>query len=638
MAYTHRESSARERAEEPLVAKHSRPTKPSLESWKKTLYIGVGGSLLVLVVNLGFALWAVQHHEGGGDRPILYTGSCQTVRRLSIALHLLINILSTSLLCASNYGMQCLSAPTRKDIDRAHRRGKWLDIGVPSMRNLGRIPRRNALLWMLLALSSLPLHLLYNSIIFSTTGNNAYVAFLGNASMVESESPEIPSWNNESVSVLETLHGKATKNELFRLDNDECLDNYGQFFQTKYASVYLVTNASVEIQVVGAGNTTSDDFASWVASNYSGNITAAREDLPRWMVAGRSIDHCLVEEARICKLGYSLPLTLVVISMNACKALLLLGAAYLLRDTPLLTIGDAIGSFLTAPDISTKGQCLLSKQEVRDPDNADIRYYQGRRFWASAASVTRWLVCLILYGIALILMINLLIITKGTNGDITWWSMELDGLSGANILHWASTLTGNVLFSNSPQLLFSIMYFGSNSIVTTMAMANEWGQYAVRRKGLRVSTSPRGSQRTTHFLSLPYRFGLPLVLFSAVIHWLLSQSLFLVVLEAYTPTHLRDPTNDVTGCGWSPGAVLTALILCCLLVFYIVGLGFKRFPSGMPVAGSCSLAIAAACHGESESPSDIAQMPLKWGVMGSDDHCGFSSEDVEKPTHSRVYK
>jgi hypothetical protein len=73
---------------------------------------------------------------------------------------LLINALSTILLSASNYTMQCLSAPTRSEVDDAHSTGKWLDIGVPSVRNLGRIARKRVILWWLLGASSLPLHLL----------------------------------------------------------------------------------------------------------------------------------------------------------------------------------------------------------------------------------------------------------------------------------------------------------------------------------------------------------------------------------------------------------------------------------------------------------------------------------------------
>ena len=68
---------------------------------------------------------------------VVKDGDCSTTRRLNTLLHLLINLLSTLLLGASNYCVQCLSAPTRKDIDKAHAQHKWLDIGVPSIRNLG---------------------------------------------------------------------------------------------------------------------------------------------------------------------------------------------------------------------------------------------------------------------------------------------------------------------------------------------------------------------------------------------------------------------------------------------------------------------------------------------------------------------
>ena len=56
--------------------------------------------------------------------------------------------------------MQCLTAPTRTDIDEAHAKGRRLDIGILSVRNLGSIGVKRVLLWSLLGLSSVPLHLL----------------------------------------------------------------------------------------------------------------------------------------------------------------------------------------------------------------------------------------------------------------------------------------------------------------------------------------------------------------------------------------------------------------------------------------------------------------------------------------------
>jgi len=90
----------------------------------------------------------------------LYQGDCTTVGRVDTATHLLINILSTLLMGASNMILQLIAAPTRKEVNRAHKAGTWLDIGVPSFRNLSRISRVSCAIWCCLALSSIPIHFL----------------------------------------------------------------------------------------------------------------------------------------------------------------------------------------------------------------------------------------------------------------------------------------------------------------------------------------------------------------------------------------------------------------------------------------------------------------------------------------------
>ena len=63
---------------------------------------------VVLLVNLILTIWAAETfgvHNGLG---IVQVGSCNKTKRLSLWLHLLINALSTLLLGASNYSMQCI--------------------------------------------------------------------------------------------------------------------------------------------------------------------------------------------------------------------------------------------------------------------------------------------------------------------------------------------------------------------------------------------------------------------------------------------------------------------------------------------------------------------------------------------------
>ena len=96
----------------------------------------------------------------------LYEGSCDKSRTIGLWLHLGINALSTLLLSGSNYTQQCLAAPTRSEIDAAHARRRWMDIGVPSVRNLFRIKCERRWLWIAIGLTSIPLHLLYVYIAF----------------------------------------------------------------------------------------------------------------------------------------------------------------------------------------------------------------------------------------------------------------------------------------------------------------------------------------------------------------------------------------------------------------------------------------------------------------------------------------
>jgi hypothetical protein len=102
---------------------------------------------------------ATKQREGPGRR-LLFEGDCHTAEQLNIVAHLLINAMSTILLSASNYGMQCPSAPTRKEFDIAHAKKHWLDVGVLSVPNIKSINPKRAILWGILGLRSLPLHLL----------------------------------------------------------------------------------------------------------------------------------------------------------------------------------------------------------------------------------------------------------------------------------------------------------------------------------------------------------------------------------------------------------------------------------------------------------------------------------------------
>lgn len=91
----------------------------------------------------------------------IFRGSCNTSKKVNLALHIVINLLSTILLAASNMGMQLMVAPTRSQVDDIHPRHLWLDVGIPSYRNLKYVGWYQRIVWLSFALSSLPIHFLY---------------------------------------------------------------------------------------------------------------------------------------------------------------------------------------------------------------------------------------------------------------------------------------------------------------------------------------------------------------------------------------------------------------------------------------------------------------------------------------------
>lgn len=104
--------------------------------WRGGARIAFIGTLCTLIVNIVLMVYFTTSFESMDGFPVIYRGTCSQAERQNLIWHLVLNVLSTGLLAASNYCMQLLCAPTRAQLDRAHAGGHWLDIGIPSLRNL----------------------------------------------------------------------------------------------------------------------------------------------------------------------------------------------------------------------------------------------------------------------------------------------------------------------------------------------------------------------------------------------------------------------------------------------------------------------------------------------------------------------
>jgi hypothetical protein len=149
-------------SEEVIDRPKSSPKIPS--SWEGIQICATVASV-ALGLNIALAVVAFAYgYTNSNSRSFitvpLYEGSCSTSQKYSIGLHLLINGLGTLVLSTSNYTAQFLAAPSRRDIDEAHSKGSWLDIGVPSLRNILALETRKKVLWAILMVSTIPVHAL----------------------------------------------------------------------------------------------------------------------------------------------------------------------------------------------------------------------------------------------------------------------------------------------------------------------------------------------------------------------------------------------------------------------------------------------------------------------------------------------
>lgn len=111
----------------------------------------------IFIINTIILIWALSRRE---DDDVIYHGNCELTSRWTMIAHGAINIFGSVALSASNYAMQVLVAPTREEVDKAHQQKRWVRIGTQTLTNFGFISAKRLLLWVLLAMSSVPFHLM----------------------------------------------------------------------------------------------------------------------------------------------------------------------------------------------------------------------------------------------------------------------------------------------------------------------------------------------------------------------------------------------------------------------------------------------------------------------------------------------
>lgn len=220
------------------------------------------------------------------------------------------------------------------------------------------------------------------------------------------------------------MFNKSREGKLERLETADCLNVYAQDFQTNRGSLLLVApdNAVKQFDqgtaalwfegsedvprstvnscpynwICHADGIRCDDLGKGVCGLRLG---PARSNISTWKPYGKEILYCLSETTEEhCRLEYSIHLAIAVIILNAFKAIIMAYLAFGVLESPLMTVGDAVVSFLEIPDTHTRGMCLARKEDIvkslrlgNGSSLAANSYISAPKRRFAAASAGRWL-------------------------------------------------------------------------------------------------------------------------------------------------------------------------------------------------------------------------------------------------------
>ncbi|KAF1849177.1 uncharacterized protein K460DRAFT_330888 [Cucurbitaria berberidis CBS 394.84] len=639
--------------------------------WRMGVLFGCCTSTFVLCCNIAMIVVGSTVHSGYNSDGVadLIVGDEATISRWNTSLHVLINVLSTMLLAGSNYTMQVLSAPTRKDVDVAHAKGQWLDIGLLSTRNLRAIPRHRVVLWVALALSSIPLHLFYNASVFKVVTSVDFNAFTLAAGSDK--------WEQiRSITDNDTFSGtysRLTNDQWSNVYNREHVSGHGDLYLTidllAFDTSQILTDMTlqdvdtlrrfgIEQEMTWAISHEQYPLPGWIYFKPVHSMYEPGYNEPLQCYAHVAYAFSQKKDDLSSRVRVSLYFMVTVIVFNILKLSIMASVLITDRSAYLVTIGDAAASFLKRIDPSTTGKCMLGREEMllsmghpsshpisSTEEKEDLTLRMGgmwlpRPRYYFFAVTRNGKVFYTIMVLCIIMVPGFYPLYATPASSWSWGASSQYYLPFSDGNMTAAATLKNAWFANAPQLLLSFSYLAINTICTSMAGTLEWNNLANFRKGLRVTQS-HGSQRSTYFLQLPYRWSLPLIITSGTLHWLLSQTFFLVRVDFFDSQGKMLEHKSKSACGFSTLSLFVLLSAFLILLCTVGWIGFRNMSMKAPIIASCSLAISAACH---PPPNEIDPhlAKVRWGVVQHEvvegfGHCSLSSKSVKKPEVGKTY-
>ncbi|KAI1778056.1 hypothetical protein F4818DRAFT_438233 [Hypoxylon cercidicola] len=608
-------------------------------------------SFLILLVGIICLILVITKTRLLSGESAIYSGDCGTAQHINIGIHVVINVFGVALLSGANYVFQVLSSPTRREVVVAHENKHWLDIGVPSLRNFAHISGVRTTIAAIILLSAVATQVIYNAVIFTTQNVVNYnVLFVTQSFINHAPFNNNPETNDGGLSdsELTNLQNAASRaGTLTNMTSTICLQQFSSVFQPSFDAVLLITDSVSTTSSLIQASKSGTSLATFTSNN--NDITAPD---------GSLVQYCLARPSapQTCSVNLSGSILGIAVLLNLATVI---GMAIILaRSTfePLVTLGDAIRSFLRNPDSTTANACLLTKPDVRRGSWAfsEAQFFVPKNhYWFQTPSLPRW-------ALTAFSWLAIGVPSAAALGFLTRWNLPVDealtpfGVATPHLTFLPPSspfeTAPAALLAALPQLLLAVLYFVVNAHLTTYFLSHEFSRFALSPRPLRVSSSAAGEQTTSLFLTLPRPVSWTLLLWFAAAGFVLSQAVFPGVVAFAAPAGGLPPRPDVVAVSFSTQALLALLALLVALAIGILGLGARRAAAaslaggegkGNPLVlrgGSCSAVISAKCHhhhdrNPEDGPRDLWLRSVVWGVVEDGQgmrpgRCGFSAGSV----------
>ena len=540
-------------------------------------YVLVLFSLITTVA--AFVVFFKSRHDSPGNSMLsvqsvtLFTGTCDSnLHTYNLVAHFLINLFATIILASSNYLQQICSNPSITEISNRLEKYKDFRFGSNSPGNIFQQKTSLKIVWLLLVLTSLPLHLLANGIMgYAVSPIDA----TGQAvKPVGGVTPPLPAnWSS--------------------LSSDQCatLLIHSLAYVTDFNNITIVVKADTPSNVLEFYNNYMRDRdqkevtyvarASDITVCYVEVVPSVCELTARWFPA-------------ICCAGALILKTIVVfVALNRHSHF---------RKRVLNSLGDIIAVGARHHELRTpryprdqgmfRGQPCPS-QPFRIPWRKALGFWDilvAMFWWISGLGVTAYGVyAWQVIGTGLTLSDRLKRFGVGAVDPMTSLLPGTTDIRGGS----PNTFPLQVIIANCPQLWLSIGYLLWNNQITRIYMEGEWRSFYRRCRKPRISYGKSQGEvgvRETRWLQLPYWLSSLLMIISTVLHWLVSQTLFVVEILG-TNQH---PTPNYY-LNFSPLAIFITGATSTVLVLAITVYYFIPIRTWMPLMAGSGRVVFESC-------------------------------------------